>query len=298
MRVWPIVRALTLYALDWSGWAAFLPTLAILAITSHAFGWPALSVDHEHLLITPEVRIWLTVIAELTSLSMFVLSWRFIEHKTLRDMLLAHSCAMWRPLLVGLFMGASGIALVTLGMMASGCLRLAWGNVVISRHATLSVVGLVISSSLLGPITEEIESRGYLFQNVFRGWGATIATIITALVFAARHLQNPNVSALGIINIALFSIGLTVGMLRLRSLWYTIGWHAAWNFSLVFILGVPTSGYSLTGFDIARASLFSSVSSGKEWLTGGGFGPEGSILATVVILLQIIIMWRIPVKAS
>ena len=292
------MRALSLHALSWSGWVAYLPTLTIFAITSHAFGWPGLGLDGKHLLVTSEVRAWLMVIAQLCSLAMFILAWRLIEHRTLRDMLLPHSRFLWRPLLLGLFMGAGGIALVVLGMMAGGCLRLTWGSITISGHASLAGVGFLIASSFLGPLTEEIESRGYLFQNVFRGWGCAVATIVTALVFAARHLQNPNVSALGIINIILISIGLTLGMLRLRSLWYAIGWHIAWNFSLSFVFGLANSGYSPESFGLAGASVFSSALSGQTWLTGGGFGLEGSVVATVVVGLQIIFLWRFVGRSS
>lgn len=297
-RLWPIVRALSLHALTWSGWAAYLPTIAILAITSLAFAWPSLDPDNGHLLISPEVRAWLMMIAQFSSLAMFVLAWRLIEHRTLRDMLLSHSRALWRPLLVGLSMGAGGISLVVLGMVGSGCLRLTWGIPGISGGISLGGLGFLIASSFLGPITEEIESRGYLFQNISRGWGTALAMIVTALVFAARHLQNPNVSILGIINIALVSIGLTLGMLRLRSLWYAIGWHIAWNVSLLFIFGLANSGYSPESFGLAGASLFSSALSGQTWLTGGSFGPEGSVIATVVITLQIVFVWRIGRRSS
>lgn len=292
-RLWPIVRALTLHALDWSGWAAFLPILAILVVTRFMFGWPPRVLDNGHLLITPEVRVWLMVMAELTGLFMFVLSWRLIEHKRLRDMLLSHSRALLRPLMLGLSSGGGAISLVALGMMASGCLRLTWGSPAITGHALLTGVGFLIATSFLGPLTEEIESRGYLFQNVARGWGTAVATIVTALVFAARHLQNPNVSALGIVNIALVSIVFTLGMLRLRSLWYAIGWHIAWNFSLLFVFGFANSGYSLEAFGLAGTSLLSPAVFGATLLTGGGFGPEGSVITTVVILVQILVLWRI-----
>ena len=292
------MRAISLHVLSWSGWAAYLPIFAILAITSLAFGWPSLDPDNGHLLITPEVRVWLLLIAQLSSLAIFVLAWRLIEHRTLRDMLLSHSRGLRRPLLLGLSMGAGGIALVVLVMMGSGCLHLTWGIPAISGHISLVGVGFLIVSSFLGPLAEEIESRGYLFQNISRGWGTAVATIITALVFAARHLQNPNVSMLGIINIALVSIGLTLGMLRLRSLWYTIGWHIAWNFSLLFVFGLANSGYSPESFGLVGASLFSSALSGQTWLTGGGFGPEGSVVATVVISLQIAVLWRIGRRPS
>ena len=292
------MRALSLHALSWSGWSAYLPTLAILTITSLAFSWPPLDPDTGHLLVTPGVRAWLMVIARLSSLAMFVLAWRLVEHRTLRDMLLPHSRALWRPLFLGLSIGAGGIALVVLGMMGSGCLHLTWGSIITSGHVSLAGVGFLIVSSFLGPLAEEIESRGYLFQNVSRGWGSAVAMIVTALVFAARHLQNPNVSILGIINITLVSIGLTLGMLRLRSLWCAIGWHIAWNFSLLFVFGLANSGYSPESFGLVGASLFSSTLSGQTWLTGGAFGPEGSVVTTVVIALQIVFVWRIGCRSS
>ena len=297
-RLWPIVRALALQALSWSGWVGYLPALAIFAITSYAFGWPVLGPDDEHLLITPDVRAWLMVIAQLSRLAIFVLAWRLIEHKTLREMSLEHFRSLWRPLLLGVLVGASGISLVVLGMIASGCLQLTWAIPSISGHASLGGVGFLLAISFLGPLTEEIESRGYLFQNVFRGWGTKVATIVTAIVFAARHLQNPDASALGIINIALISIGLTLGMLQLRSLWYAIGWHIAWNFSLSFIFGLANSGHSLKSFGIAGASVFSSSLSGQTWLSGGGFGPEGSVLTTIVITLQIAFLARLMHRPS
>jgi len=292
------VRALALHALDWSGWAAYIPILIILGITSHVAGWPGIGPDGKHLQITSDVRILLMVIGRLTSLSMFILAWRLIERKGLRDMLFGHSLKLWRPLIRGLSVGGGGIALIVLGMMGSGSLHLTWQTGSIPSHSVLTLVGLLISSALLSPLAEEIESRGYLFQNLARGWGIPVATIITALVFAARHLQNPNASLLGIINIALISIALTLGMLRQRSLWYAIGWHIAWNFPILFVFGVPNSGYSLQVFGVAGASIFSPTLSGVTWLTGGDFGPEGSIITTAIILLQILAVWMIPRSAS
>ena len=297
-RLWPIVRALTLQTLSWSGWVGYLPALAIFVVTSQAFGWPGVGLGGKHLLVTPEVQAWLMVIAELSSLVMVVLAWRLIEHKTLRDMFLPRSRAILRPLLLGVLVGAGGIFVVVLGMMVSGSLRLTWGNLTILGNTSLAGVGFLIASSFLGPLTEEIESRGYLFQNVFRGWGTAVATIITALVFAARHVQNPNVSALGILNIALVSIGLTLGMLRLRSLWYAIGWHIAWNFSLSFVFGLANSGYSPESFGLVGASVFSPSISGQAWLTGGGFGPEGSVITTVMMALQVTFLWRLLGRPS
>ena len=290
-RLWPTVRALVLQALDWSGWAAYIPIIIVLGITSRVAGWPGIAADGKHLLITSEVRVWVMLIGQLTGLSIFIFAWKVIERKGLRDMLLDHSLNCWRPLIRGFSMGGGGIALVVLGMMASGCVRLTLQRISISPHSMLTAVGLLISSAFLGPFVEEIGSRGYIFQNTSRGWGTVPATVITAVVFAARHVQNPNVSVLGILNIALISILLTLGMLRLRSLWYAIGWHIAWNFSMLFVFGVANSGYSLQAFDVAGASVFSPTFSGANWLTGGGFGLEGSFITTVVVLLQILAVW-------
>jgi hypothetical protein len=40
-------------------------------------------------------------------------------------------------------------------------------------------------------------------------------------------------------------------------------------------------------------SVFSSSLTGRSFLTGGGFGLEGSVVTTLVIAFQILVIWRL-----
>ena len=62
------------------------------------------------------------------------------------------------------------------------------------------------------------------------------------------------------------------------TLWLAVGMHTGWNFFLGTVFGFPVSG-------IVERSVFLTESDGPALLTGGDFGPEGGLLAAVVLLL-------------
>ncbi len=291
-RVWPIVRVLILHALTWSGLLRFIVVAFLFNITTHWFHWPQIDPSSERWSVNPDGQMWAWVIGGIIHLSLFIWAWRRLEHKLLSAMLLSFSRRLWRPLFFGLIAGLGEISLV-FGMLAViGSVHVEWRGASVSSQVLLAAAGWFVVSSLLAPIFEEIECRGYLFQNVKRGWGTTLAIIVTAAVFAARHIQNPNANTLGLVNIALISIVFTVGMLRFRSLWFPIGWHASWNFAQFFLFGLPNSGYSPDGLGLPGTTLLVSQISGPIWLTGGKFGLEGSAISTIVLLGILLWLWK------
>jgi hypothetical protein len=76
--------------------------------------------------------------------------------------------------------------------------------------------------------------------------------------------------------------GFLFGLLFLKSgqLWLPTGLHAAWNFMQGVVFGFPTSG-------IRTYSLTTTTTSGPDWLSGGAFGFEGSILAILLVIAAI-----------
>ena len=74
-----------------------------------------------------------------------------------------------------------------------------------------------------------------------------------------------------------------------RRLWLAIGVHAAWNFVEGGVFGIPVSGYAIPGW--LRSTL-----TGEEWLTGGAFGPEGSLVTLAVTSAAsaalLVVAWR------
>jgi uncharacterized protein len=176
-----------------------------------------------------------------------------------------------------------GMAFVAWGIVAaSGTLR--WQGM--DDFGTYALVSLSIIFNAAG---EELMFRGYLFQRGIEILGTTTATILGAAIFALAHLFNPYLSWLAIVNIFLAGIFFSLCYLRTGSLWLPMAAHATWNLVLAKVLGVTVSG-----LDFGRSLLAVGDISGPDWLTGGGFGPEGGAAATVALLLGTVALLKIP----
>jgi membrane protease YdiL (CAAX protease family) len=79
---------------------------------------------------------------------------------------------------------------------------------------------------------------------------------------------------------------LALAYLRTRALWVSWGFHFGWNASMGLLFGLPVSG--LTIF----SPVVSTYTRGPIWLTGGGYGPEGSAIAIGVLLLLLVVLIR------
>lgn len=128
-------------------------------------------------------------------------------------------------------------------------------------------------------IGEEIIARGVIFRIVEEGLGTWAALIISALFFGAAHIANPGATLWSSAAIAI-EAGLLFGMIYhiTRSLPLCMGLHAAWNFAQGTIYGVPVSGMKAEGWLV-------STRSGPDWLSGGVFGAEASVVALALCSL-------------
>lgn len=128
-------------------------------------------------------------------------------------------------------------------------------------------------------ISEEFSFRGYLLFLLARRSGFWRAAVSMSVGFAVAHLFNPGETLSGILQV--FAIGLffCFTIRRTGNLWFAVGFHAFWDWAETFFYGTPDSG--LMGEGHFLVSSFR----GASWLTGGSAGPEGSILAFLIILL-------------
>jgi membrane protease YdiL (CAAX protease family) len=144
----------------------------------------------------------------------------------------------------------------------------------------LIVAGSSLSLFALAALAEEVLFRGYIFQTTIQAITFLPAMILFSTLFALAHWGNPNVSAGGLVNIAIAGVWLSFAYMKTRSLWLPFGLHWGWNFSLTTLFSFPTSGMTHP-----NRQLFVLDQSGPEWLTGGAFGPEGGVLATLALVL-------------
>ena len=123
---------------------------------------------------------------------------------------------------------------------------------------------------------EELLYRGVIQRVSEERLGTWLALAFASVWFGWQHADNPNAGPFDGVMIALFG-GVLLGacFVATRRLWLAIGVHAAWNFVEGGVFGTPVSGYAIPG--VLRSSL-----SGPEWLTGGPFGPESSLVTLAV----------------
>lgn len=295
-RIWPVVRAILLQAFLMLNIVGNLAAWGVFVLVVDKLQW--MQIDYSGKTIeevsTAGKNLGLSVVF-LVNLLIVLLVWRFIERKRLRDMWLGFQKGWGRALLLGLSAGLGEVVIVFLGMVIFGVVDASWGWNPTNTKAIGLALGWVIPSSILAPLVEEILNRGYWFQNIKRGWGIWVATIVTALLFGGLHLANADAEILGAVNIALGAVAWVLGMLLTGSLWFSIGWHAGWNFFQFFLTGLPNSGISVADMGLEGTTLFVSELSGPRILTGGAFGMEASLVDTVVLTIAIVILftlWR------
>lgn len=178
----------------------------------------------------------------------------------------------------GLLLGA-GLCVLVVGILcAVGSYR------VVGVNPSYPIVPALISTGLVAAVAEEIMFRGVLLRLVEDSLGTWAAIVIGALVFGGAHLSNQNASLWGAMAIAL-EAGVLFSALYVvtRSLWWCMGLHFAWN-----VLQGPVFGSAVSGSG-AASGLLKAQFSGPDWLTGGIFGIEASVVS--VALLTALGMW-------
>ncbi len=134
----------------------------------------------------------------------------------------------------------------------------------------MPAIGMAISSGFI----EEILIRGIMFRILEEWLGSWISLLISAFIFGFMHIGNEGASAFIAISIAV-EAGILLGaaFMYSRNLWLPIAIHFSWNFVQGGIYGARVSGFKLPD------SLVNAEIAGSELITGGAFGPEGSIQA-------------------
>jgi membrane protease YdiL (CAAX protease family) len=176
----------------------------------------------------------------------------------------------WRThLLTGVGLAAAMVAILIAGCYAFGYVNMRWTAGLVPPGTLFATFGLI----LLSAANEELVFRGFPLQVLVEGIGRWPAILAMSLLFGALHLTNPNASVLGVVNTIVAGILLSLAYVKTRSLWLPYGIHIGWNLGLGFVFGFPLSGVDL-------ASLWTTGAAGSETILGGGYGPEGGLLAT------------------
>ena len=141
---------------------------------------------------------------------------------------------------------------------------------------------------LIAALGEEWLFRGYPLTRLADVFGRGWANLLMSLLFAAAHLGSAGSNALVLVNIVIGSA--VVGSLRftpggIPAAW---GFHFAWNCTQVLV----GSNLSLEDVDVPGVAF---SPSGPTTVSGGSFGPEagiGATVSTVLVLALLFVFFR------
>ncbi|MEO8810899.1 MAG: type II CAAX endopeptidase family protein [Rhodanobacter sp.] len=223
----------------------------------HVFGWSKNSPALQQAMAQ-------FVIRALIPLAAYLILVRWIERRRISE--LAPSTLVPQGFL-GVVFG------LVLSSLIVGLLYVVGSYHVIGTDPNAPWVQALLVVGLGAGIGEEIMFRGVLFRVVEEGFGTWAALVVSALFFGAVHMGNPGATLWSSAAIVI-EAGLLFGILYhvSRSLPLCMGLHAAWNFAQGTIYGIPVSGTAAEGWLVSRRT-------GPDWLSGGVFGAEASVVA-------------------
>ncbi|MBS1814461.1 MAG: CPBP family intramembrane metalloprotease [Acidobacteria bacterium] len=200
-----------------------------------------------------------------------------------------------KQFVVGLFWGLVMLSLLVFTLKATGFL--VFDGFALSGSAAF-LYGLKWAGAfLLVGLAEEYMLRGYLQFTLSRGIagilgdsahrkaiGFWIAALFFAFIFGLGHKNNPGESPLGLIMAGMVSLVFCLSLWRTGSLWWAVGWHAAWDWAESYLYGVADSG------TMSKGHLINSHAVGAPLMSGGTTGPEGSIFVIPILILTALII--------
>jgi membrane protease YdiL (CAAX protease family) len=146
----------------------------------------------------------------------------------------------------------------------------------------ISLLTLFLSTFAL-----EIAFRGYLFTRLIAAIHPVAATALLATLYAIVFSSHDNANGWSMLVSFMMAILFAIAYLRTHALWLGWGLHFAWSASMGLLFGLPVAGN--TNF----SGVIDTNVSGRDWFTGGAYGPEGAIFTLIVVVVAIPVLYRV-----
>ena len=200
---------------------------------------------------------------------------------------LAFGARTWEGALAGVIMAGA----VALGMYALGGLQVR-GFATTGSALVLAAGAWLIANVCIG-VAEEFWYRSYFLQSLWKGIGFWPASIVIALVFTADHyFYKTGENIWDVITLVSLSLLMCYAVLRTGTLWFAVGFHVAFDYMQLFVIGTPN------GAQLPVGRLLDVQFSGPDWLTGGVLGTEASFLMyPMIAALWLYVWWRYPASS-
>ena len=180
------------------------------------------------------------------------------------------------------------ISMIAIGTVFA--VQVAAGMTVVDRIGSGNALLADITSFLIVAFLEEFIFRcgilGALIDWIPR---ASVAVLISAVIFGGLHAANPHASILSVVSTTLGGIAYGMAFASTRRIWLPFGLHFGWNYAEGRVFGFHLSGGAVRG----ASPFIQQHDLGPALLTGGDYGPEGGLigLGARFVVLALLAAW-------
>lgn len=192
-------------------------------------------------------------------------------------------------ILFGVVLALLMTSIVMVGLMVGGQLQPRAAAPGTTGGVALAGILFMLVAFTVQASSEEALYRGFLMNVMSYRAGIAVGIGVSTVLFALAHSRNHGFDALAAINLVLFALFVALLSLRTGSIWAACLWHTVWNWSIANVWGLEISGEPPDG-----GSVMAWQSKGLKLWTGGDWGPEGGLAATIVLALGVaaLFLWR------
>jgi len=212
------------------------------------------------------------------------------EQRSLGDYGLPRRGAFGKQFWVGVVWGLVALSVLLFAIRGAGDFTLGGlalhGPRILKYAAFWGVVFLIVG------FFEEFLFRGYTLFTLTQGMGFWPSALLLSAIFGGVHLGNAGEAWIGALAAGMIGLFFCLTVRRTGSLWFAVGFHAAWDWAESYLYSVPDSG------SVAPGHLLNSSFHGSRWITGGSVGPEGSVFVLVLIVVMWVVFERVYPEAK
>lgn len=189
-------------------------------------------------------------------------------------------------LLPGLLIGTGVIACFTILLWSFGIAHISSGTALDGFVPALAMP--IVTAAI-----EELLFRAIILRLLEEMFGSLVGVLGSAALFGLAHIANPGATPSTIFALSIeLGVMLALAYILTRNIWFPVAIHAAWNFAQAYVFGTLNSGVR-DPHTYFRTDLI-----GPDILTGGTFGPEGSIVTLILCVAVAAMLYRRIVRAG
>jgi membrane protease YdiL (CAAX protease family) len=163
------------------------------------------------------------------------------------------------------------------------------GGIAIVLNLRASTFGWLLADAAffaLMALAEEVAFRGYGFQRFMQALGPVGAAVGFALFYAMVQTHASGAGHASFAVSLVLSLLLSTAYLRTRAVWVSWGINFGWKAIRALLFGLAVSGST------SHSPVVQGDPMGPFWITGGGFGLDGTWITFIVLLAAFPFLYR------